>query len=59
MILEATVKAIEGVSLTRAEAAAVMTEIMDSACTPAQFGAFVTALRAKGETADEIAGVSP
>ncbi len=56
MILEATVKVIEGASLTRAEAAEVMTEIMDAACTPAQFGAFVTALRAKGETADEIAG---
>ena len=56
MIREATTKVIEGTSLTRDEAAAVMTEIMDAACTPAQFGAFVTALRAKGETADEIAG---
>ena len=56
MIREATTKVIEGASLTRDEAAAVMTEIMDAACTPAQFGAFVTALRAKGETADEIAG---
>ncbi len=56
MIREATTKVIEGASLTRDEAAAAMTEIMDAACTPAQFGAFVTALRAKGETADEIAG---
>ena len=56
MIREATIKVIEGASLTRDEAAAVMTEIMEAACTPAQFGAFVTALRAKGETADEIAG---
>lgn len=56
MIVEATIKATEGASLTRDEAAQVMTEIMDAACTPAQFGAFVTALRAKGETADEIAG---
>lgn len=56
MIREATTKVIEGASLTRDEAAAAMTEIMDADCTPAQFGAFVTALRAKGETADEIAG---
>ena len=56
MIVEATIKATEGASLSRDEAAQVMTEIMDAACTPAQFGAFVTALRAKGETADEIAG---
>jgi anthranilate phosphoribosyltransferase len=56
MIREATIKVIEGTTLTRDEAAAVMTEIMDAACTPAQFGAFVTALRAKGETAEEIAG---
>ena len=56
MIIEATIKATDGAPLTRDEAAEVMTEIMDAACTPAQFGAFVTALRAKGETADEIAG---
>ena len=56
MIVEATIKATEGASLSRDEAAQVMTEIMDAACTPAQFGAFVTALRIKGESADEIAG---
>ncbi len=56
MIREATIKVIEGESLAREEAAAVMTEIMDATCTAAQFGAFVTALRAKGETAEEIAG---
>ena len=56
MIVEATIKATEGTSLSREEAAAVMTEIMDGACTPAQFGAFVTALRMKGEAAAEIAG---
>ena len=43
MIREATTKVIEGGSLTRDEAAAAMTEIMEAACTPAQFGAFVTA----------------
>lgn len=56
MIVEATIKATEGASLSRDEAAQAMTEIMDGTCTPAQFGAFVTALRVKGETADEIAG---
>ena len=56
MIVEATIKATEGASLSRDEAAQVMAEIMDAACTPAQFGAFVTALRIKGESADEIAG---
>ena len=54
MIREATTKVIEGGSLTRDEAAAVMTEIMEAACTPAQFGAFVTALRAKGVECSEV-----
>jgi len=40
------------------EAASVMEEIMGGGATPAQFGAFVTALRIKGETADEIAGLA-
>ena len=56
MIQEATVKIVDGDSLTQEAAAAVMTEIMDGTPTPAQFGAFVTALRLKGETVDEIAG---
>ena len=44
--------------LTEDEAAAAMTTIMDGEATPAQFGAFVTALRLKGETVDEIAGMA-
>src|SRR3990172_1312216 len=47
-----------GRSLTDAEAAAVMEEIMSGGATPAQFGAFVVALRLKGETVDEIAGMA-
>jgi anthranilate phosphoribosyltransferase len=35
-----------------------MDEIMSGEATPAQFGALVTALRMKGETVDEIAGMA-
>ncbi len=35
-----------------------MGEIMTGEATPAQFGAFVTALRLKGETVDEITGMA-
>jgi anthranilate phosphoribosyltransferase len=38
------------------EAAAAMDQIMTGAVTPAQIGAFVTALRMRGETVEEIAG---
>lgn len=56
MIQEAISRLIEGESLTTDEAAQVMNEIMEGEVTPAQFGAFVTALRLKGETVEEIAG---
>ena len=56
MIQEAIARLVAGESLSQDEAAAAMTEIMDGTPTPAQFGAFVTALRLKGETVDEIAG---
>lgn len=58
MIKEAIQTLISGRSLTMEEAASVMEEIMQDEATPAQFGAFVTALRLKGETADEIAGMA-
>ncbi|MFH1651702.1 MAG: anthranilate phosphoribosyltransferase [Chloroflexota bacterium] len=44
--------------MTTEEAAAVMEEIMQGEATPAQFGAFVTALRIKGETVGEIVGLA-
>ena len=58
MIKEAIEKAVSGHSLSLEEAAAVMREIMDGEATPAQLGAFLTALRLKGETAQEIAGMA-
>jgi anthranilate phosphoribosyltransferase len=58
MIREAIDALVEGQSLTIEEAAACMTEIMDGEATPAQFGAYVMALRLKGETVDEIAGMA-
>ncbi|MFC1901071.1 anthranilate phosphoribosyltransferase [Chloroflexota bacterium] len=57
MIQEAISKLVEGKSLTTDEAAQVMNEIMEGEVTPAQFGAFVTSLRLKGETVEEIAGM--
>jgi anthranilate phosphoribosyltransferase len=56
MIKEAIAQLVGGHSLTMDEASAVMNEIMEGSATPAQFGAFVTALRLKGETVEEIAG---
>ncbi len=56
MIREAIATLVEGRSLTAQEAEAVMSEIMAGEATPAQIGSFLTALRIKGETIDEIAG---
>lgn len=58
MIREAIDALVEGQSLTIDEAAAAMNEIMEGEATPAQFGAYVTALRLKGETVEEIAGMA-
>ncbi len=46
-----------GRSLTTRETSWAMETIMEGNATPAQFGAFVAALRAKGETTDEILGL--
>jgi anthranilate phosphoribosyltransferase len=58
VIKEAIETVVNGRSLTFEEASAVMEEIMIGEATPAQFAAFVTALRIKGETVDEIAGLA-
>jgi anthranilate phosphoribosyltransferase len=56
VIVEAISELLEGGDLDRAQARAVMGEIMRGEATPAQIGGFLVALRAKGETAEEIAG---
>ena len=58
MIRGAIEALLSGHSLSMEEATAVMREIMEGEATPAQLGAFLTALRAKGETAQEIAGMA-
>ncbi len=58
MIREAIDAVAGGRSLDQEQAADVMDEIMSGRATPAQFGAFVTALRLKGETVDEITGMA-
>jgi anthranilate phosphoribosyltransferase len=45
------------VSLDRAQAAWAMERIMQGEASPAQLGAFLAALRTKGETVDEIVGL--
>ncbi len=46
----------EGQELSSDQADAAMTQIMSGAATEAQIGAFLAALRMKGETVDEITG---
>ena len=58
MIREAIETVVNGRSLTFEQAAAVMEEIMIGEATPAQLASFVTALRIKGETVEEIAGLA-
>ncbi|HKC22307.1 MAG TPA: hypothetical protein VKB64_07315, partial [Gaiellaceae bacterium] len=56
MIQQALQHVLDGRDLSRHETREVMGEIMAGEATPAQIGGFLVALRAKGETADEIAG---
>jgi anthranilate phosphoribosyltransferase len=56
MIQQLLNRLLDGKGLSRAEARDVMGEIMRGEATPAQIGAFLVALRVKGETPDEIAG---
>jgi anthranilate phosphoribosyltransferase len=56
-IRQAIALLVERRDLTEDQAAAAMQELVDGAATPAQIGAFATALRMKGETAEELAGL--
>ena len=58
MIREAIDRLVSGSSLSMVEASTAMREIMEGEVTPAQLGAFLTALRIKGETPEEIAGMA-
>ncbi len=58
MIREAIGAIVSGRDLDMEMAAAVMREIMNAETTPGQLGAFLTALRLKGETVEEIAGMA-
>jgi len=56
MIKEAIAKVVTGTSLSEAEAEGVMREIMQGEATDAQISAYITSLRMKGETVEEITG---
>ncbi|MCC6698095.1 MAG: anthranilate phosphoribosyltransferase [Candidatus Hydrogenedentes bacterium] len=58
MIQEAIATLIEGRNLARHEAAEALRDIMTGQATPAQIGAFLVALRMKGETVEEITGLA-
>ena len=54
----ALARIVEGGDLTQDESAAVFQEIMTGVATPAQMGAFLAAIRVKGETPAELAGAA-
>lgn len=58
MIKQALAQVVERGDLTESQMIEVMNQIMSGECTPAQIAAFITALRMKGETIDEITGAA-
>jgi anthranilate phosphoribosyltransferase len=58
MIREAIGKVVDGFGLSREEMISCMEEIMTGQATQAQIGSFITALRLKGETVEEITGAA-
>ncbi len=58
MIKDLLPKLLERRNLTAAETTAAIDEIMEGEATPAQIAGFLTALRMKGETIEEVAGAA-
>ena len=58
MIRETIQKVVDGHDLTERETVDTMNEIMSSEATSAQVASFITALRIKGETIEEITGAA-
>lgn len=58
MIKEAINLLVSGINLSESEMAECMKEIMEGRTSDAQIGSFLTALRIKGETVDEITGAA-
>ena len=58
MIKEAIQQVVNGKDLSEQDMITVMDEIMEGKATDAQIGAFITALRIKGETISEITGAA-
>lgn len=56
MMQEAIQKVVDGQDLTQEEAKQVMNEMLSGESTQAQLGAFLTAMRMKGETLQELTG---
>ncbi len=58
MIRKAIARVVEKQDLSEAEMIEVMDQVMSGGATPAQIASFITALRMKGETVDEITGAA-
>jgi anthranilate phosphoribosyltransferase len=58
MIKEAVHLLVDGIGLSESEMAECMTEIMEGRAADSQIGSFLTALRIKGETVEEITGAA-
>ena len=58
MVRDVLEKIVGGGDLSPAEMSAALTEIIDEGCPPAQIAGFLMALRAKGESVDELVGAA-